>query len=49
VLQGTLTKEITFLVKQMANRPKRNQKRMAGLLKLLEKVWHTSLIAALGK
>jgi hypothetical protein len=44
-----LPKEITALVKRMARRPKRNPKRIAGMLKVLEEVWRDEPDCRLGQ
>jgi len=44
-----LPKEITALTKRMATRTKRDPKRIAGLLKVLEEVWRDESDCRLGQ
>jgi hypothetical protein len=44
-----LPKEITPLIERIARRPKRDPKRIAGLLKVLEEVWRDEPDCRLGQ
>ena len=44
-----LPKKITAQIERMARRPKRNPKRIAGMLKLLEEVWRDEPDCRLGQ